>query len=319
MKELILPNNVALQMLLTPLFPLLETKDLVELSVNKPREVGLEIAGRGYQFQTAELLDYAYWVLLCHVLANQNGVVFNPQHQPRVSTALPGGHRFEAMLGKNVEHFLSISIRIKRAISIALEHFGLSGALKERIIHLVQSGANMVISGGTSSGKTTFLNQLIAYIPLHTRILTVEDTRELEVPHLNRKHYIVSRNEANPAIGYSEMIDHLMRSRPDVIIAGEISVSNAFPIVRLFNSGHSGFMCTVHANSPELALSAAIPQNVRLAGLDSVGICELLHETVDIVLQLHRQPDGQRQVTEILFPKTKEKIVMEPQLSGEHL
>lgn len=315
----ILTDNAALQTLLTPLFPLLETKNLVELSVNKPREVGLEIAGCGYQFQKAEQLDYAYWVLLCHVLANQNGVVFNPQHQPRVSTALPGGHRFEAMVGKNVEHSLSISIRIKRAISIALEHFGLSGALKERIIHLVQTGANMVISGGTSSGKTTFLNQLIAYIPEHTRILTVEDTRELEVPHLNRKHYIVSRNEANPAIGYSEMIDHLMRSRPDVIVAGEISVSNAFPVVRLFNSGHSGFMCTVHANSPELALSAAIPQNVRLAGLDSVGVCELLYETVDIVLQLHRQSDGQRQVTEILFPKTKEKIVIKPQLSGEHL
>lgn len=313
----ILTDNAALETLLTPLFPLLETKNLVELSVNKPCEVGLEIAGDGYQFQTAKQLDYAYWVLLCHVLANQNGVVFNPQHQPRVSTALPGGHRFEAMVGKNVEHFLSISIRIKRTISIALEHFGLSGALKERIIHLVQSGANMVISGGTSSGKTTFLNQLIAYIPEHTRILTVEDTRELEVPHLNRKHYIVSRNEANPAIGYSEMIDHLMRSRPDVIIAGEISVSNAFPIVRLFNSGHSGFMCTVHANSPELALSAAIPQNVRLAGLDSVGVCELLYETVDIVLQLHRQSDGKRQVTEILFPKTKEKIVAIPMFHVE--
>jgi hypothetical protein len=75
----------------------------------------------------------------------------------------------------------------------------------------------------------------------------------------------------------------------------------------------------VHANSPELALSAAIPQNVRLAGLDSIGVCELLHETVDIVLQLHRGSSGQRQVTEILFPKTKEKIVIKSQLSGECL
>jgi Flp pilus assembly CpaF family ATPase len=317
MKELFLTDNAALHTLLIPLWPLLETENLVELSVNKPSEVGLEIVGSGYQFQKVERLDYAYWILLCHVLANQNGVVFNPQHKPRVSTALPGGHRFEAMVGKNVEHLLSISIRIKRVISIVLEHFGLKDALKERIIDLVQTGANMVISGGTSSGKTTFLNQLIAYIPEHTRILTVEDTRELEVPHLNRKHYIVSRNEANPAIGYSEMIDHLMRSRPDVIIAGEVSVSNAFPIVRLFNSGHSGFMCTVHANSPELALRAAIPQNIRLAGLDSVGVCDLLYQTVDIVLQLHRQPNGQRQVTEILFPKTKEKILIDPLLHGE--
>jgi Flp pilus assembly CpaF family ATPase len=313
----ILRDNTALGTLLIPLLPLLETPNLVELSVNKPKEVGLEIAGSGYQFQKTEALDYSYWVLLCHVLANQNGVVFHPEHQPRVSTALPGGHRFEAMVGKNVEHALSISIRIKRAISVALEAFGLSGVLKDRILHLVQAGANLVISGGTSSGKTTFLNQLIAYIPEHTRILTLEDTRELMVPHLNRKHYIVSRNEANPALGYSEMIDHLMRSRPDVIIAGEVSISNAFPIVRLLNSGHAGFMCTVHANSPELALSAAIPQNIRLAGLESVGVYELLTQTVDMVLQLHRQSTGQRQVTEVFFPKSPEKIVIEPLLNEE--
>jgi Flp pilus assembly CpaF family ATPase len=121
----------------------------------------------------------------------------------------------------------------------------------------------------------------------------------------------VSRNETNPAIGYSAIIDHLVRSRPDVIIAGEVSVANAFPIVRMLNSGHAGFMCTIHANTPDLALIAAMPQNIQLAGSNSLGISELLYQTIDMVLQLHRTPKGTRAVTEVLFPKTKEIVTLE--------
>jgi len=303
-----LMHNAVLDTLLEPLWPFLKTPDLIELSVVRPLEVGLEIAGNGYQFVDAPHLDYEYWRFLCHVLANRSGVAFHPVRQPRISTALPEGHRFEAMLGKNVDKALSISIRIKRNIHTELEAFGVFGDIKAQIIQMVQEGVNLLVSGGTSSGKTTFLNQLIRYIPLEKRILTVEDTRELDIPHINQKSYIVSRNETNTVIGYPEVIDHLVRSRPDVIIAGEVSVANAFPIVRMLNSGHAGFMATIHANTPELALTAAMPQNIQLAGLNSSGISDLLYQTLDIVLQLHRSEKGRREVTEILFPKSRETL-----------
>ncbi len=303
-------TSAVLDALLEPLWPFLRTPDLIEMSVIKPKEIGLEIAGQGYQFVEAPLLDYDYWRLLSHVLANINGVAFSTSIQPRISTALPGGHRFEGMLGKNVDEKLSISIRMKRNIQIKLESFGIEGEIKEKILSMIREGANMLVSGGTSSGKTTFLNQLIRFIPDEKRILTVEDTRELSIPHLNQKSYIVSRNETKAVIGYSEIIDHLVRSRPDVIIAGEVSVANAFPIVRMLNSGHSGFMSTVHANTPELALTAAIPQNIQLAGLNPNGIGDLLYQTLDIVLQLHRTDKGKREVTEILFPKLKERKIL---------
>lgn len=298
--------SIALEALLEPLWPYLNTPNLIELSVIKPNEIGLEIADLGYQFVEACYIDFDYWRLLCHVLANIHGVTFNTNTQPRISATLPGGHRFEAMLGKNVDEKLSISIRMKRNVEIALEEFGVEGETKDILTSKIKEGANILISGGTSSGKTTFLNQLIRYIPNEKRILTVEDTRELTIPHSNQKSYLVSRNESKAVIGYPEIIDHLVRSRPDVIIAGEVSVANAFPIVRMLNSGHAGFMSTVHANSPELALMAAIPQNIQLAGLNPNGIGELLYQTLDIVLQLHRTYQGKRLVTELLFPKTKE-------------
>ena len=304
-------EDAAIRAMLTPLWPFMKTDNLVELSVVQPGQVGLEIAGKGYHFEDAPNLDYAYWYLLCQVLANKSGVNFHSVNQPRISTALPGGHRFEAMLGKNVDRELSVSIRLKRQVSLSLEDFGLCGALQARIVACIIAGANIMVSGGTSSGKTTFLNRLIRYVPEETRILTVEDTRELDIPHVNQKSYIVSRNESNPAIGYPAIIDHLVRSRPDVIIAGEVSVANALPIVRMLNSGHAGFMCTIHANTPDLALTAAMPQNMQLAGANTAGIAELLYQTIDIVLQLHRTKTGARAVTEVLFPKTKESIILE--------
>jgi len=305
---MMLDQKPVLKAFLKPLWPYLNIKNLVELNVNAEKELRLEIAGEEIRFVRAEDLDLKYWTNLCHVLANGSGLGFDTEKQPRVSVELPGGHRFEAMVGNHSKKSISVSIRIKRNIELNIESFGLTGSAKEKIIHFIRNGANIVISGGTSSGKTTFLNTLVRYIPAETRILTVEDTYELDIPHHDQINYVVSRNEANPTIGYAQMIDHLVRSRPDVIIAGEVSVSNSFPIIRMLNSGHSGFMCTVHANTPELALGSAIPQNIIMAGIQVPNIEKILYELIDVVIQLHRNKDGKRVVTDILYPKLKERL-----------
>lgn len=304
-----LHHDFAYMTLITPLFRWLNTPQLVELSVTQPQEVWLEIAGQGYERHEAPELTDEYWLLLCHVLANHDGIPFGVASNPRLSTTLPGGHRFEALLGKNVEHGLSVSIRVQRNLPAPLEAFGLEGALKSRLISLVEQRNTIVISGGTSSGKTTFMNQLILHIPRVCRILTVEDAREVYVPHENRTHYLINRTR-EASLGYAEMIDHLMRSRPDIIIAGEVSIYNALPIIRLLSSGHAGFMCTVHAESAMAALNAAIPLNIRLAGLQDSGIPEALRQLVDVVVQLNRTHQGARRVTEFWFPKTGEHIAL---------
>ncbi|MBL0941818.1 MAG: Flp pilus assembly complex ATPase component TadA, partial [Alphaproteobacteria bacterium] len=277
--------------------------------------------GIGYEWQEAPLLTYDYWRGLCHILANGSGIQFDPETQPRIATSLPGGHRFEALLGKSVETGLSISIRMYREIPMELEDFGLMGELKSEVIAAVEAAQSLLISGGTSSGKTTFLNRLVQYIPLNLRVLTVEDTREIHIPHVNHVSYIVNGtpiSQTSKGLTYPLMIDHLMRSRPDIIISGELSIPNAFPILRLLNTGHGGFMCTVHANSPELALEEAIPTNIRLSGMEVLNAAEFMRKTIDLVIQLHKVGPGKRQVTDLWFPKTGRRIKLYDLKSKAH-
>ena len=294
---------------LKPLLEFLTIPNLVEVNVNRPGELRLESATEGIKFINAKHLNFRYWLNLCHILANGNGSSFHPEKQPRVSVELPGGHRFEAMIGDAVKEKLAVSIRLKRQINLPLDGFGLTGEKKDKLIALIEHGANIIISGGTSSGKTTFLNCLLKYVPKERRILSVEDTYELNIEHYDKANYLVSRNESNPTIGYPQMIDHLMRSRPDMIVCGELSMANALPILRMLNSGHAGFLCTAHADSPK-SLIDAIRQNILMSGTDipKSELEQLLHGLLDAIVQLHRNFNGKRRVTEIYYPKTGEHV-----------
>lgn len=293
---------------LSELDPYIQDENLIECSVIREGGLSLEIAGKGYKHILTPKLDLKYWENLCHVLANHWGLSFDPITQPRLSVMLPGGHRFEAMVGSNVESKLSISIRMRRYLNLSFSDYGLNSFHEQMIISLIIEGANILISGGTSSGKTTFMNCLLSSIPQDKRILVLEDTRELNIPQENHVHYVVSRNEKHPTLDYPQMIDHLMRSRPDIILMGELSIANSFPILRLLNSGHAGFMCTLHANSCDAALSWAIPQNIAFSGHEAKGVKEFLYEAVDLVIQLHRNDLGQRHVSEMLLPKKNKTI-----------
>ena len=302
-----LKDRPVLLAFLKPLLEFLTLPNLVEVNVNKPGELRLESATEGVKFVKAKYLDFRYWVNLCHILANGNGSYFHPEKQPRVSVELPGGHRFEAMVGDAVKQKIAVSIRLKREIILTLEDFGLVGEKKDKLVAMIERGANIIVSGGTSSGKTTFLNCLLKYVPKDRRILSVEDTYELSIDHYDKANYLVSRNENNPTIGYPQMIDHLMRSRPDMIVCGELSMANALPILRMLNSGHAGFLCTAHADSPK-SLIDAIRQNILMSGTDipKSELEQLLYGLLDAIVQLHRTSSGKRQVTTIYYPKTDE-------------
>ncbi len=303
---------------LKPLEALLKSPSLIELSVVRSGEVILEIADQGFEYREVPELTTKYWESLCYTLGNLKGEAFNPETQPRMSTRLPGGHRFEAMIGKSVESGLSVSIRLNRQIAVSLVDFGLPENIQSELIEAVEEGQSMIISGGTSSGKTTFLKAVIQYIPLEKRILTVEDTRELELPHVNKVQYVVSRNEKDPTIDWPQVIDHLMRSRPDIIIAGELSIANTFSLISLLDTGHKGFMTTVHSNSCQLALEETIPTKVHLSGRNIPSISNYLKKTVDWVIQIQKVQEGsnfRRKVVEVWQPqKEKFQVFHQPRL-----
>jgi type IV secretory pathway ATPase VirB11/archaellum biosynthesis ATPase len=302
---LVASGDAVLDAALEPLGPFFRKRDLVELSANRPGEIGMEIAGKGYVFERAPAMTLKFWEAICHALANKAGHSFDPALQPRVSTRLPGGHRFEAMMGKSVLSGLTVSIRVKRKAHASLADFGVAGDAKTEIEAAIRQGANVLISGGTSSGKTTLTNLLLPLIPADRRVLTIEDTPELDVPHHNQVNHIISRNEANPRVGYAEVFDHAMRSRPDQILLGELSIPNAFPSLLLLNSGHRGFICTMHADSAALALEEGFYQRVALSGHDEIDpdyLARYLRRTVDLVIQVSKVGGDRRRVTELWWP-----------------
>lgn len=324
-------RDAVLDAKLEPLAAYLKRSSIEEICANEAGEIGVDVIGKGMQWIKDPRFSVKYWDELCHILANKAGVSFDAERQPIVSTRLPGGHRFEAMLGKTViETGISVSIRIKRAFRADLEAFGVSADSRHLIAGAskplearaaefgglprdvaawlsdsVREGRNILISGGTSSGKTTLLNALVKSIPADKRVLCVEDTREVELPHVrNRNFYVVSRNEAHPNVGYGEVFDHMMRSHPQIIIAGELSIRNAYPALLLMNSGHRGFMCTMHANSARMALEEGFYQRITLSGRAVIkrDLVEYLRAAIDIVVQCGLGPDGRRRVLEIWEP-----------------
>ena len=303
--------NVVLKCLYDPLHHLLTSRDVIELNASQPGEAFLEYAEKGRIQEQIDFLTSSYWLSLCHVLANLKGLSFEPPPQPALSTQLPGGHRLQALLGSTVESGFCISIRVKRKPGLTLESFGVQGEFKQELLHLVRQGASILVSGGTSSGKTTFLNLLIQEIPLHKRILTVEDTRELTIPHKDCVSYIISRNTKEDAMGYPQVIDHIMRSRPDLVLGGEVSVSNAFPFLRLLNTGHKGFMSTIHADSPQDALKYTFPQNIQLAELSIPDPLDFLKSKFDVILQVAKVGEKNRRVTQAYFPLLEKTLTFE--------
>lgn len=300
--------------------PYIEFPDVIEVCINRFKEVWLETAANGFLSPVAapELtLDFFESFMI--VLANSQGGWFRLEN-PQVSAELPGGHRFEGILSKSaVKHGILASIRIKRNVQhLNLKAFGFDGITEKinvtyrkrefsEIVNTIINGIKsqkyvVLISGSMGSGKTTLYNCLLKNLPENTRIISIEDTFELNLEDFpNSGSILVDRNDKTKLFDYANAINSVLRLRPDVICAGELSVDNTFPILRLLNLGH-GFMCTLHAANASSAITQAFQQNISLLGGNSAGVYETLKNNVDVVIHVERF-GNKRVVTEVLFPK----------------
>jgi type IV secretion system protein VirB11 len=159
---------------------------------------------------------------------------------------------------------------------------------------------NIIISGGTSSGKTTFLNSCIQQIPLSERLITLEDTFEINVPHPNlvRLKALKHLGDETPHVSMQDLVQASLRLRPDRIIMGEIRGREIFDFVSACSTGHSGALATIHANNPKIAFMrmAQLYKLNPIASMDEQDIYKILYEVVDIVLQLAKTSEGRRLV-----------------------
>jgi len=318
---------------LEPLRQWLDLEGVTEVVVNRPHEVAVEQKG-GWTWFDAERLSLQWLSHLGRLIANSTNQFLDDAH-PLVSAVLPGGERVQVVAPPAVEAgTYSLTIRKPSTTTLTLDQldsYGLfsttlkSGerpdAVKAQLLDLrdrgdwaafldlaVKSRKNILISGATGSGKTTLSKALIDRIPLEERLLTIEDTRELAMPHRNVVHMLYSKGaQGKASVSAKELLEASLRMRPDRILLQELRDSAAFFYLRNVNSGHPGSITTIHADSAELAfeqLTLLVKESEGGRDLAREDIRHLLHILVDVVVQC-RKVDGRFEVSEIWFEPDK--------------
>ena len=316
-----------LESVLRPLSYWYNQDNIEEVAVNRSGQIWLRLRGkRAYPWvmYKDEKLSKEYLVDLLYIVANTYELPFDPvEGSPVVYATIPGEHRFSAIAGRNVMYDqddltggVALTIRVHSDdVAFGLSDYGLTqgqalhkiNPLKdikdpedpyERLLLSIKRGDHILVSGATSTGKTTFLNNLLKILDINKRIVTIEDTRELLVPHPNRVHLVLSRTEQTNEMDYAKIIDLVVRFTPDAIIGGEISTSNAGAIWELMGSGHDNCLATIHAESSEAAYKA-FPDRIlhTYPTIDRNKTIEEMHHKLRVV-QINR--DGNlRAITEV--------------------
>jgi pilus assembly protein CpaF len=301
-----------------PLERLLHDDSVTEIMVNGPFDVWIERQGRLYE-TNVRFNDDSHLRRIVNKIVAQVGRRVD-ESSPLVDARLPDGSRVNVIIPPLSLSGPLVTIRKfgKRRLTMndMIRIGTLSTESVEFLERCVEAQLNMLISGGTGTGKTTLLNALSAAIPDADRIVTIEDAAELK---LNQRH--VLRLEARPKniegegeIAIRELVRNSLRMRPDRIIVGEVRGSEALDMLQAMNTGHDGSLTTVHANSPRDALSR-IETMVLMAGYDLPmrAIRGQVSSALDLIMHLERLEDGTRRVTSITEVQRMESEVITTQ------
>lgn len=284
---------------------LVDDPHITEIMINGPDCIFIERDGRlyrsGLQFESREKLEN----VIQQIVADCNRVV--NEASPIVDARLRNGARVNVVLNPVALNGPIVTIRRFPDKPIMMEDLISFGSVSEEVCdwlgRLVQAKYNIFISGGTGSGKTTFLNALAAYIPKEERIITIEDSAELQIPGIPNLVRMETRNanvEGCREITIRDLIKTSLRMRPDRIIVGEVRGEEAFDMMQCLNTGHDGSMSTGHANSSKDMLSRL--ENMILMGMEIplTAIKQQIASGIDIIVHLGRLRDRTRKVLEIV-------------------
>ena len=284
----------------------IENPDVTEIMINGPKCIFYEKAGRLYksdkQFENEETLRN----VIQKIVAQCNRVV--NESSPIVDARLSDGSRVNCVLDPIALNGPILTIRRfpKRPylMNDLIEKGSLNKETAELLRKLVVAGYNILVSGGTGSGKTTFLNALSAYIPKDERIITLEDSAELQIQGIENLVRMETKNaniEGVTPITIRDLIKSSLRMRPDRIVVGEVRGAEAMDMIcSAMNCGHDGSMSTVHANSAADSISRLETMILTAAPLPLYAIRRQIGSGVDIVIQLGRMRDKTRKVLEIV-------------------
>jgi pilus assembly protein CpaF len=287
-----------------PLEPYLRDAEVSEIMVNGPHSIYIERAGKLYPVD-AQFADDAHLRRTIDKIVSRVGRRVD-ESSPLVDARLPDGSRVNAVVPPIALDGSMLTIRKFSADPFTdkdLISFGtLSVATRDFLQACVLGRRNIIISGGTGSGKTTTLNVISSFIPEDERIVTIEDAAELQLrqDHVLRLESRPPNIEGKGAIAIRELVRNSLRMRPDRIVVGEVRDGAALDMLQAMNTGHDGSLTTVHANTPRDSLSR-LETMVLMAGVDLPvrAIREQVAGAVDLIIQQTRLKDGSRRIVAI--------------------
>ena len=284
---------------LKPLMRWVNAKNAAEVIINRYEEVILECHGEEPKAHRDPQLNQEYFERLARMLSNKLEII-DFEKKPILATKLPGGHRLQLNIGSFVLSGIAVSVRVASTREFTFADYACDDATIALLTRAMAEGLNIVISGGTFSGKTQFMNALGKFVPEGQRLLTAEDVDELKIGHVhNQARFIVNRLATREDITYRDVIDSMTRMRPDRIWVGEMSIQNTWILLRLLDTGHSGLLTTIHADSPA-GVFDAIERNIQLAGYDTAGVRQFFTDKLDLIVQIRRRPGTHvREVSQI--------------------
>jgi pilus assembly protein CpaF len=287
-----------------PLEPLLARDDIADIMVNGSQNCYIEVGGR-VKKTNVRFRDDNHLMNVCQRIVSQVGRRVD-ESSPICDARLPDGSRVNVIAPPLAIDGAALTIRKFKKDKLTLQQLVKYGSISPegaevlRILGRVR--ANILISGGTGSGKTTLLNCLTAFIEKDERVITCEDSAELQLqqPHVVRLETRPPNLEGEGEITMRDLVKNCLRMRPERIIVGEVRGPEAFDLLQAMNTGHDGSMGTLHANSPREALSR-IESMITMGGysLPSRTIREMISSSIDVIVQAARLRDGSRRITHI--------------------
>jgi type IV secretion system protein VirB11 len=324
-----LMEGVYLRTYLAPLAGLLDRADVTDILINQPGEAWVETLGGGLQPMSAPGVDAVMLQRLAQQIAAVSSQGVSREH-PLLAASLPGGARVQVVAPPATRKHVALAIRKHVVSDLTLEAYRDAGAfaatrrsavqdsaaidrelsalLSSRGDYVgffrlaVRAGKNIIVSGGTASGKTTFLNALLKEIPETDRVLVIEDTPEVNLDRPNALGLVAVKGDLGEArVTVDDLLQAALRMRPDRLMVGEVRGKEAFTFLRAINTGHPGSITTVHADSPKGALDQlafmALQAGLNLTRAD---VIDYARDVVDVIVQLSRV-QGKRTISSIAF------------------
>jgi pilus assembly protein CpaF len=289
---------------LGPLEPLLWDDEITDILVNGPSQVYVERGGKLY-LTDVSFQDDQHLMLIIDRIVSQVGRRVD-EASPMVDARLPDGSRINAIIPPLALDGPSLSIRRfgKRRYSVddLVAKDSITPDMVEFLRAIIRARLNVLVCGGTGSGKTTMLNCISAFIPVDERVVTIEDSAELvlQQPHVVRLETRPPNVEGKGEVTARELVRNTLRMRPDRIIVGEVRGSEVFDMLQAMSTGHDGSLCTIHANTPRDSMGR-LEMMMLLAGwsIPQRAMRQQIASALNVIVHVSRLSDGTRKVMRI--------------------